>query len=99
MNTEDLHGINEFEWDAGNDEKNLRKHGVIWVEAEELFFNEPLLLFKDISHSDHESRQYCLGHTDRGRRLFIAFTIRNNKIRVISARDMSKKERDNYGQA
>ena len=98
MNTEDLQGITEFEWDAGNDEKNLRKHGVSCTEAEEVFFNEPLLLFEDVVHSGYEPRQYCLGQTDARRKLFIAFTLRKNKIWVISARNMSRNEHVHYEQ-
>ena len=66
---------------------------------EEVFFNLPLLLQSDDAHSQKEPRYYVLGHTIAGRRLFIAFTIREDKIRVISARDMSKKERKIYEQA
>ena len=98
MNTEDVHGISEFEWDLGNDEKNLLKHGVSCTEAEEVFFNEPLLLFEDVVHSGYEPRQYCLGQTDVRRKLFIAFTLRKNKIRAISARNMSRNERIHYEQ-
>jgi uncharacterized DUF497 family protein len=68
-------------------------------KCEEVFFNLPLLLQSDDAHSQKGPRYYVLGHTIAGRRLFIAFTVREEKIRVISARDMSKKERKIYEQA
>ena len=95
----DLSAIIGFEWDENNREKNWEKHGVLASECEEVFFNLPLLLQLDVSHSQKEPRYYVLGHTMLGRRLFIAFTIRKDKIRVISARDMSKKERNLYEQS
>ena len=94
----DLSAITGFDWDDNNREKNWEKHGVLASECEEVFFNLPLLLQPDPSHSQKEPRDYVLGHTIAGRRLFIAFTIRGDKIRVISARDMSKKERSIYEQ-
>lgn len=71
------------------------------AEAEQIFFNEPLLLLADIKHSQGESRFHALGRTDEGRTLHIAFTLRHSgeRIRVISARDMHKKERTIYEQA
>jgi uncharacterized DUF497 family protein len=94
----DLSVISGFDWDDNNREKNWDKHGVLASECEEVFFNLPLLLQPDPSHSQKETRYYVLGQTIIGRRLFIAFTIRGDKIRVISARDMSKKERSIYEQ-
>jgi len=94
----DLSHILGFEWDENNREKNWEKHGVLASECEEAFFNLPLLLQPDPAHSQKEPRYYVLGQTVLGRRLFIAFTIREDKIRVISARDMSKKERNIYEQ-
>ena len=88
----DLSTLTGFDWDDKNHEKNWDKHGVLASECEEVFFNLPLLLQPDPSHSQKEPRYYVLGHTIVGRRLFIAFTVRGDKIRVISARDMSKKE-------
>jgi uncharacterized protein len=87
-----------FEWDAGNHNKNQQKHSVSQGECEQVFFNKPLLIYKDMKHSNSEERLYLLGRTEAGRPLFIAFTIRNQLIRVISARDMSKKERKIYEQ-
>ncbi|HEX6383869.1 MAG TPA: BrnT family toxin [Anaerolineae bacterium] len=95
----DISGVEGFEWDDGNREKNWIKHRVSAREAEEVFFNLPLLLADDIKHTAQEKRYYVLGQTDSGRLLFIAFTLRQNKIRVISARDMSRKEREVYVKA
>ena len=85
-----------FEWDKGNLDKNSEKHNVSHSECEQIFFNDPLLLYSDIRHSEQEARFYALGKTDKGRLLFIVFTVRNKLIRIISARDMSKKERVIY---
>jgi uncharacterized DUF497 family protein len=86
-----------FDWDAGNSEKNWNKHGVSTSECEEVFFNQPLLVAEDAAHSQQEARFYGLGHADGGRMLFVVFTLRGARIRVISARDMSRKERKVYG--
>ena len=87
-----------FQWDEGNKNKNWIKHQVTNNECEQIFFNQPLIVNYDIKHSYMEQRFYTLGQTDLGRRLFVVFTIRNKKIRIISARDMSKKEREIYGE-
>ena len=79
-----------------NREKNWKKHKVTYLEAEQIFFNHPVYVFKDDKHSENESRWYCLGKTNQARILFVVFTVRNLKIRVISARDMHKKEREIY---
>lgn len=94
----DLNSVTGFDRDDNNREKNWEKHQVSAGECEEVFFNIPLLLEDDLAHSQKEPRYYVLGHTIAGRRLFIAFTLREDKIRVISARDMSKKERSIYEQ-
>lgn len=88
-----------FDWDDGNARKNDR-HGVARPEAEEIFFNQPLIL-EDVAHSLAEPRFHALGKTHEGRRLHITFTLRANGtlIRVISARDMHRKERDIHDQA
>jgi hypothetical protein len=85
-----------FAWDIGNIDKNWLKHKVNPTECEQIFFNHPLVIQDDIIHSKTEQRFYALGKTDLKRTLFIAFTVRNNLIRVISARDMSRKEREAY---
>lgn len=82
----------EFEWDKHNQFKN-EKHDVHWTECEEVFFQQPLLMRADQTHSKKENRYFVLGQTKAGRTLFIAFTIKYKQIiRVISARDMTKKE-------
>ena len=85
-----------FKWDEWNAEKNILKHEVYPGECEEVFFNNPTLGEAILSKSKSETRYYALGITDKKRMLAIIFTIRGNKIRVISARDMSKKERMSY---
>src|SRR3990167_2690166 len=85
-----------FDWDAGNRTKNWLKHDVLYTECEEVFFNQPLLLMDDPLHSQLESRHFALGQSNRGRQLLLVFTVRNTLIRVISARDMSQKERGVY---
>jgi len=85
-----------FQWDEGNLEKNWLAHKVSPAECEQLFFNQPLVVAADLAHSEAEERFFALGHTDGGRPLFIAFTLRGDLIRVISARDMSRKERKEY---
>jgi uncharacterized protein len=96
----DLSRITGFEWDAGNTRKN-EKHGVSMAEAEQVFFNVPLLLLDDEKHSQQEARYHALGQTDTGRLLHLTFTLRKagSLIRVISARDMHRKERTIYDQA
>ncbi len=84
-----------FDWDAGNGEKNL-KHGVHTSECEQVFFNEPLLILDDPKHSVAEDRFAAFGQTDQGRRLVVVYTHRANLLRVISARDMNRRERDFY---
>lgn len=85
-----------FEWNDGNLSKNWDKHKVSTSECEQIFFNVPLLIYDDEKHSNEEKRVYALGKTDAERLLFVVFTVINNLIRVISARDMSKNERKIY---
>ena len=96
----DLSKITGFNWDDGNARKN-EKHGVSMAEAEQVFFNAPLLMLENAAHSKQESRLHALGKTDEGRTLHITFTLRQTGglIRVISARDMHRKERAVYEQA
>jgi hypothetical protein len=92
--------ITGFDWDEGNTRKN-EKHGVSMAEAEQVFFNAPLLLLEDLKHSSREPRFHALGQTDDRRLLHITFTLRHSgeKIRVISARNMHRKERVSYEKA
>ncbi len=96
----DLNKINGFDWDDGNARKN-EKHGVTMAETEQVFFNAPLLVLQDPAYSRTELRFHALGKTDEVRALHIAFTLRKSGllIRVISARDMHRKERAIYDQA
>ena len=88
-----------FDWDTGNARKSSDKHEVSQAEAEQVFFNAPLSVAPDTRHSSDEPRFHALGKTDDGRRLHITFTLRSDGtlIRVISARDMHRKERRIYG--
>lgn len=90
--------VAQLQWGDGNARKSADKHGVSQAEAEHVFFNEPLLLMEDAQHSVAEPRFHALGRTDGGRKLHITFTLRRNvtHLRVISARDMHKKERTFY---
>ena len=96
---DDLNKVTGFDWDAGNARKN-DKHGVSAAEAEQVFFNAPFLLLEDAGHSQQERRFHALAKTDSGRGLHISFTLRQlgTLIRVISARDLHRKERAIYDQ-
>lgn len=94
----DLHSLHSFDWDSGNLDKNWVKHKVSNTECEQVFLNQPLLLLADPKHSALEKRHYVLGRTNGARLLFISFTTRSQKVRVISARNMNKKERSIYEQ-
>ena len=87
-----------FEWDEGNSDKNWYLHQVTDGECEQVFFNLPLIVAPDTKHSQQEPRIFVLGRTDADRWLFIAFVIRKNWIRVISARDMNDREAKKYGE-
>ena len=92
-------GLKGFEWDAGNSDKNWRRHAVRQVEAEQALLNRPLLLVVDVAHSQREPRFIALGSTEAGRALTIVFTVRGARIRLISARPMSQSEKKTYAQA
>ena len=83
-----------FDWDDGNLE-HIKKHNVEYLECEEIFYNEPIF-FYDEKHSTQEKRFLAYGASDEKRLLTIIFTIRNNKIRIVSARDQNKNEREVY---
>jgi hypothetical protein len=97
----DFDSVVGFEWDAGNQRKSEVKHGVTQAEAEEIFFNQPLLVSADSKHSEQEPRYLALGKTNQARALTLIFTLRQDGtlIRVISARDQHRKERQLYDQA
>ena len=86
----------KFDWDAGNSNKSLKKHEVNDEEAEQVFFNPPLVRMRDEKHSQREERFLILGKTDEGKHLSITITHRDDKVRIISARPMSRKEREFY---
>ncbi len=91
----DLSKLEGFEWDGGNQSKSLKKHGITALETEEVFFNF-YLVFPDQRHSLVEPRYGMHGKTNAGKVLFIVFTIRGLRVRIISARLASKKERNTY---
>jgi uncharacterized DUF497 family protein len=97
----DLDQLTGFEWDDGNSRKSADKHDVSQAEAESIFFNDPLIVVVDAKHSERERRFNALGKTTQNRLLHITFTLRQNgtTVRVISARDMHRKERKAYEQA
>jgi uncharacterized protein len=96
----DLARIEGFDWDEGNGRKSVEKHDVSQAEAEQIFFNDPLLVVEDVHHSARESRWHALGRMEEGRFLHITFTLRGDGrlIRVISARTMHRRERSRYAQ-
>lgn len=96
---EELNSCTGFDWDEGNAGKNQEQHGVSAVESEQIFFQRPLLVAPDSTHSQAEVRYAGLGQTASNRRLTVVFTIREKLIRVISARDMSRRERRVYDRA
>ncbi len=90
-----------FEWDKGNSQKSAQKHDFHPTEAEEIFFNSPLIISDDDKHSSNEKRYLAYGITNKKRFLTVIFTLRKNEtlIRVISARDQHRKERTVYAKA
>ena len=93
-----LAGLEGFEWDAGNSDKSWRNHEVRQAEAEQVLLNRPVVCTADLTHSRTEARFFTLGRTDSGRHLAVVFTTRGKRVRVISARPMSRAERRAYGQ-
>lgn len=94
----DLSRIKGFEWDKGNIDKSYQKHGIAPKESEEVFLDENLKVIRDIKHSQKENRLIALGKTFEEKMLFIVFIIRKNKIRIISARNINRKEKREYEQ-
>lgn len=88
-----------FDWDRGNETKSWTRHSVSQAECEQLFFSDPLLVVADDAHSAAEARFLALGRTTADRRLLVVFTMRGSLIRVISARPMSRREREVYRNA
>jgi uncharacterized DUF497 family protein len=94
-----IEAVEGFEWDAGNSEKNWKRHQVTQAECEQVFANLPLLLSVTTKAGETESRYFALGRTDAARELALVFTVRGDKVRVISARPMSRRERKEYAHA
>ncbi len=92
----DIESISGFDWDDGNIYKNRDKHRLDYKNIEEVFFNELLLIVEDFLHSYSEYRCVAFGKDNKNRKIMVVFTVRENLIRVISARDMTKKERKFY---
>lgn len=95
----DLRNIVGFEWDKGNIEKSYKKHSILPNEAEEIFLDENILILEDAEHSKREKRFEAIGKIIEGKILFLAFTVRKDRIRIISARSANQKERRKYEQA
>ncbi|MEP7235531.1 MAG: BrnT family toxin [Ignavibacteriota bacterium] len=95
---ERLKNASGFDWDEHNYYKNWLKHQVSPFESEEVFDNEPLLLDHDLKHSQTEERHIAYGKTNAGKCLLVCYTFRNDRVRVISARQMNKAERVRYEQ-
>jgi uncharacterized DUF497 family protein len=90
----------QFEWDAGNAAKSQQKHDVETNEAEEVFYDESIFpLGAQTEPAVDEPRFGVLGKTFSGRYLHVAFTVRDGRVRVISARPMHRKEKMSYEQA
>lgn len=92
----DLSCYRRFVWDRGNIDKSYQKHGITPNESEEIFLDENLKIIKDVKHSQKENRLIALGETFNKKKLFVVFTVRDEIIRIISARPMNKKERRFY---
>jgi len=95
----DLSKIKGFQWDKGNIDKSYEKHGVTPKETEESFLDTGLQVERDIKHNEEEKRYIAIGATFKQKLLFIVFTIRRKRIRIISARSANKKEKDKYEKA
>lgn len=91
-----LESFEGFEWDEANSNKNWHSHRVTDAECEQVFYNTPLMTAIDKLHSQREQRFQVLGQTDSGRRIFVAFTYRGSQVRVVSAREMNKREENRY---
>ena len=98
LRPEFFRGITGFDWDEGNSVKVWQRHRVTQAEAEQVFFNRPLVVSEAPKHTTVENRYFALGRTDDGREMAVVFTLRGSLLRVISARPMSRKERRVYGQ-
>ncbi|OGG12689.1 hypothetical protein A3D77_04195 [Candidatus Gottesmanbacteria bacterium RIFCSPHIGHO2_02_FULL_39_11] len=91
MKIDTLSGVVEFDWNEANI-THITNHNVTPEEAEEIFSDKNNVLIEDIKHSQLERRLLIIGKTQKGRILYQIFTRRGNKIRVISSRDINRKE-------
>ena len=85
-----------FDWNDANVYKNEEKHGLNYKKIEEIFFNEPLIVVEDFLHSEDECRCVAFGRDDNNSKIMAVFAVRASHIRVISAREMTKKEKKFY---
>ncbi|OGE19143.1 hypothetical protein A3A14_01490 [Candidatus Daviesbacteria bacterium RIFCSPLOWO2_01_FULL_43_38] len=92
----DLSKIIGFQWDKGNVDKSYKKHGITTNEAEEIFVDENVFLVEDLKHPQSEQRLVAIGKSSQGKVLFVVFTVRKDKIRIISVRMANAKERRLY---
>ena len=92
----DVESLIGFDWDDANVYKNENKHGLNYKLIEDVFFNEPLLIVEDFSHSYEEYRCVAFGRDNNNNKIMLVFTARDGLIRVISARAMTKKEKKFY---
>ena len=91
-----LDSYKSFQWDKGNIDKSYQKHGITPNESEEAFLDAKAIILKDIKHSSKEKRYSLIGRTTVNKLLFVVFTLRENKIRIISARKANEKEKGKY---
>lgn len=91
-----LNRVKSFEWDRWNIDKSYKKHGITPNEAEEPFLDENLIFLEDIKHSHAEERFMLIGETTTKKLLFVVFTYRDHKVRIVSARLANRKERKRY---
>ena len=92
----DLRKIIGFEWDQGNIDKSYQKHGITTKDAEEVFLDKGIQIKRDFKHHEAEERFIAIGKNLKSKILFVIFTMRYSKIRIISARTANKKERRMY---
>jgi uncharacterized DUF497 family protein len=92
----DAESLTGFDWDDANVYKNEKKHGLNYKLIEEVFFNEPLLIVEDFLHSIEECRCVAFGRDNKNNKIMVVFTVRDGLIRIISARIMTKKEKNFY---
>lgn len=88
-----------FQWDKWNIDKSHEKHKITANESEEIFLDENLQVVKDVKHSQKEARFIAIGKTSENKTLFVVFTLKKNKVRIISARKANKKERSKHEKA